>query len=145
MAHSQQWITVDCVGDILGHKEPLVLCVLHLVLAPSLASFLCGMVFTSALVIITQLPVILNFVLFYTRTSGFQRACNYKMEALVPHLYTGGSTLYRHFWKWAHPCFHVAWTFYLRVWYMQFRPQTMVSEKHCFESEGSGNLDRKHE
>ena len=47
--------------------------------------------------------------------------------------------------SWAHPCFNVAWKFYLRVWYMQFRPQTMVSKKDCFESEGSGNLDRKHE
>lgn len=42
-----------------------------------------------------------------------------------------------------HPCFNVAWKFYFRVWYMQFRPQNTVSEKRCFEREGSGNLERK--
>ena len=46
--------------------------------------------------------------------------------------------------NWAHPCFTVAWKLYLRVWYMQFRPQIMVSKKDCLESEGCGNLDRKH-
>jgi len=33
--------------------------------------------------------------------------------------------------------------FYFGVWCLQFRPQNTVSEKCCFEREGSGNLARK--
>lgn len=97
------------------------------------------------LMIMTEFSVILSLVLFYIECEGFGEPIIIRLKALC-HIYTQVDQLSMEVsGNCAHPCFNVVWKFYLRVWYMHFRPQNMVSEKYCFESEGSGNLDRKHE
>ena len=66
LPHSKQWKNY-LLNVFLSHEEPFVLYILYLVLASSLVVFLCGMIFISSLMIITQFPVILNCVRFYTR------------------------------------------------------------------------------
>lgn len=82
---------------------------------------------------------------FILESEGFREPVIAGLKTLY-HFYIQVDQLYIEiFGNCAHPCFNVVWKFYFRVWYTQFRPQIMVCEKYCFESKGTGNLDRKHE
>lgn len=101
------------------------------------------MVLVNEVIIMIQFPVILEFDCFlFSKSEGLKEPVITRLKTFchfcqVDRLSTEICGIC------AHPCFNAAWKFYFRVWYMQFRPQTMVSEKYCFESEGFGNLERK--
>lgn len=139
------------MNNLLNHKEVFFLYVLHLSWLPVWQCFVGvgwggrGVDAHKFLMIMTKFSVILSHVVFSIECEGFRESIIIRLKALC-HIYTQVDQLSMEVSRnCAHPCFNVVWKFYLRVWYMQFRPQNMVSEKYGFESEGSGNLDRKHE